>query len=118
LKIKSFRGGQVSDLASIAPGAGYSFGPRHIDFHPTKPWLYASIERQNQSQMYRFRGDGLEPAPAFVLTTLAEPGNLRPEQMVGPIHVHPNGRSRGTVSDPRPAVPAHCASAFFSTEED
>ena len=34
----------------------------------------------------------MEPAPAFVLTTLAEPGNLRHEQAVGPIHLHPNGR--------------------------
>jgi 6-phosphogluconolactonase len=92
LKIKALKNGQLTDLASIAPGAGYGFGPRHIDFHPTKPWLYASVERQNQLQMYRMRGDGLEPTPAFVLTTLTEPGNLRPEQMVGPIHVHPNGR--------------------------
>jgi 6-phosphogluconolactonase (cycloisomerase 2 family) len=92
LKVKALKNGQLTDLASIAPGAGYGFGPRHVDFHLTKPWMYASIERQNQLQMYRLHGDGMEPAPAFVLTTLAEPGNLRPEQMVGPIHVHPNGR--------------------------
>jgi len=92
LKIKALKEGQLTDLASIAPGSGYGFGPRHVDFHPSKPWMYASIERQNQLQMYRLRGDGLEPAPAFVLTTLSEPGNPRPEQAVGPIHVHPNGR--------------------------
>ena len=92
LKVKALRNGQVTDVASIAPGSGYGFGPRHVDFHPTKPWMYVSVERQNQLQMYRLRGDTLEPAPAYVLTTLSEPGNLRPEQMVGPIHVHPNGR--------------------------
>jgi len=92
LKVKALKNGQLTDLASIAPGSGYGFGPRHVDFHPSKPWMYASIERQNQLQMYRLHGDALEPAPAFVLTTLAEPGNSRPEQMVGPIHVHPNGR--------------------------
>jgi 6-phosphogluconolactonase (cycloisomerase 2 family) len=92
LKIKALKNGQLSDLASIAPGSGYGFGPRHVDLHPTKPWLYASIERQNQLQMYRLHGDGMDPAPAFVLTTLAEPGNPHPEQMVGPIHIHPNGR--------------------------
>jgi 6-phosphogluconolactonase (cycloisomerase 2 family) len=54
--------------------------------------MFVSVERQNQLQMYRIRGDDLEPAPAYVLTTLHEPGNLRPEQMVGPIHIHPNGR--------------------------
>jgi 6-phosphogluconolactonase len=92
LKIKALTGGQLADIGSVAPGGGYGFGPRHIDFHPSKPWMYASIERQNQLQMYRLRGDGMEPAPAFVLNTLSEPGNSRPEQMVGPIHVHPNGR--------------------------
>jgi 6-phosphogluconolactonase (cycloisomerase 2 family) len=92
LKLKSFKDGQVADLASIAPGSGYGFGPRHVDIHPAKPWLYASIERQNQLQMFRLHGDGMEPKPAYVLTTLQDPGNLRPEQMVGPIHIHPNGR--------------------------
>jgi 6-phosphogluconolactonase len=92
LKVKSLKNGQLTDLASIAPGSGYGFGPRHLDFHPAKPWMYVSIERQNQLQMYRLHGDALDPAPAFVLTTRTAPGNLRPEQMVGPIHIHPNGR--------------------------
>lgn len=92
LKIKSINNGQLADIASIAPAGGIGFGPRHVDFHPAKPWMYVSIERQNQLQMYRLRGDDLEAGPAFTVTTLNEPGNLRPEQMVGPIHVHPNGR--------------------------
>jgi 6-phosphogluconolactonase len=92
LKIKALKNGQLSDIASIAPGSGYGFGPRHVDLHPTKPWMFVSVERENQLQMFRLRGDGLEPAPAYVLTTLNEPGNLRPEQMVGPIHIHPNGQ--------------------------
>ena len=93
LKIKALmKDGQLSDIASIAPGSGYGFGPRHVDMHPAKPWLYASIERQNQLHMYRLHGDGMDPAPAYVLTTLAEPGNPHPEQMAGPIHIHPNGR--------------------------
>jgi 6-phosphogluconolactonase len=92
LKVKTLKDGQLADVASIAPGSGFGFGPRHVDFHPAKPWMYVSVERQNQVQMFRLSGDGLEPAPAFVVSTLNEPGNLRPEQMVGPIHVHPNGR--------------------------
>jgi 6-phosphogluconolactonase len=92
LKIKSIGNGQLRDIASIAPGAGYGFGPRHVDVHPDKPWLFVSIERQNQLQMFRLRGDGPEPAAAFIVTTLNEPGNLHPEQMVGPIHIHPNGK--------------------------
>jgi 6-phosphogluconolactonase len=94
LKVKALNGGQLSDVASVAPaGNGRGFGPRHVDFHPSKPWLYVSVERQNQLQMYRLRGDSLEPNPAFTLTTLNEPNNLRPEQMAGPIHVSPDGHT-------------------------
>jgi len=94
LKVKGLKNdGQLTDIASVAPGSGYGFGPRHVDFHPGKRWMYVSVERQNQLQMYRLRGDNLEPTPAYTTTTLAEPGNLRPEQMVGPIHIHPNGRT-------------------------
>ena len=92
LKVKAIKDGHLSDIASIAPGGGYGFGPRHVDFHPTKPWLFASLERENALQVYRLHGDSLEPQPAYNATTLADPGNLRPEQMVGPIHVHPSGR--------------------------
>jgi 6-phosphogluconolactonase (cycloisomerase 2 family) len=92
LKVKRLNDGHVSDIGSIAPGGGYGFGPRHVDFHPTKPWLFVALERENQLQVYQFHGDNLESQPAYTATTLAEPGNLRPEQMVGPIHVHPNGR--------------------------
>jgi 6-phosphogluconolactonase (cycloisomerase 2 family) len=92
LKVKALKNGQLSDVASVAPGSGLGFGPRHVDFHPTKPWMYVSVERQNQLQMYRLRGDDLEAAPAYVAATLSEPANQRPVQMVGPIHIHPNGR--------------------------
>jgi DNA-binding beta-propeller fold protein YncE len=92
LKVKSIKDGQLGDIASIAPGGGYGFGPRHVDLHPTNPWMFVSVERQNQLQVYRLRGDNLGSEPAYTVTTLTEPGNLRPEQMVGPIHIHPNGR--------------------------
>jgi 6-phosphogluconolactonase len=93
LKVKALKNGQLTDIASIAPTSGFGFGPRHVDFHPTNPWMYVSVERQNQLHMFRTHDDNLEPEPVFVTTTLIEPGNLRPEQMAGPIHVHPNGRS-------------------------
>jgi 6-phosphogluconolactonase len=92
LKVKTMKDGQLTDVASIAPGNGFGFGPRHVDFHPNGRWMYVSVERQNQLQMYRIDGGDLEKQPAFVVTTLQDPGNLRPEQMVGPIHVHPGGR--------------------------
>ncbi len=93
LKVKRFQGGQVTDVASVTPpSGGLGFGPRHIDFHPTKPWLFVSVERQNQLQVWHLSGDTLDTPPMHVVTTLAEPAHLHPEQMVGPIHIHPNGR--------------------------
>lgn len=93
LKLYGFEDGKLTNLASVAPGGGYGFGPRHLDFHPSQPWVYVSIERQNQLQMFRMPGDRLERAPAFTKSLLAEPHNERPRQLGGPIHVHPNGRT-------------------------
>lgn len=92
LKVFAYRDGQLTPVASVAPGAGYGFGPRHIDFHPSKPWVYASLERQNTLQMYRLQGGSLEPMPAYTKETLADTAGMRPRQRPGTIHVHPNGR--------------------------
>jgi 6-phosphogluconolactonase len=93
LKIYGFKNGALTDLASIAPGTGLGFGPRHLDFHPTQPWVYVSIERQNKLYVYRLASDGtLGRDPAFTKETLADPANVKPAQGAGPIHVHPNGR--------------------------
>ena len=92
IKTYSFNNGTLSNLASIAPGNGLGFGPRHLDFHPTKPWVYVSIERQNKLYVYE-RDDktGLKREPMFIKDTLANP---KPpvRQAAGAIHVHPSGR--------------------------
>jgi len=93
LKVFGFRSGALTDIASIAPGTGLGFGPRHLDFHPTQPWVFVSIERQNKLYVYKLAADGtLGRDPAFTKETLADPGNVKPAQGAGPIHVHPNGR--------------------------
>jgi 6-phosphogluconolactonase len=84
--------GRLSTLATIAPNWGYGFGPRHLDFHPSKPWVYVSLERQNQLYMYRLAGDAIEPVAAYVRETLADPKGINPRQLAGPIHVSPDGR--------------------------
>src|SRR5882724_3318459 len=92
LKVFRYRDGLLSNEASIAPNGGYGFGPRHLDFHPAKPWVYVSLERQNKLDMFQITGDALSAAPVFRKETLAEPGNLRGRQAAGTVHVHPNGR--------------------------
>jgi len=92
LKIYRFSEGVLSDGATVAPNGGYGFGPRHLDFHPTQPWVYVSLERQNRLTLFRRNGDALEAAPAYSKELLEQPGNVRPRQLGGTVHVHPNGR--------------------------
>jgi 6-phosphogluconolactonase (cycloisomerase 2 family) len=53
LKVFGFNKGVLTNPASIAPGNGLGFGPRHLDFHPTQPWVFVSIERQNKLYVYK-----------------------------------------------------------------
>ena len=93
IRVFGFNNGVLSPLQSVAQGNGLGFGPRHLDFHPTKPWVYVSIERQNQILLYDLQPDGrLAATPRFVKTSLIDARNVRPSQGAGTIHVHPNGR--------------------------
>jgi 6-phosphogluconolactonase (cycloisomerase 2 family) len=92
LKVFAHADGALTNRASIAPNGGYGFQARHVDFHPTRPWAYLTLERQNQLAVFDVAGESLSAAPRFVKTTLAEPGNVRPGQTTSSIHVHPTGR--------------------------
>ena len=92
LKIFGYRDGIVTNRQSIAPNAGIGYQPRHIDFHPTQPFMYLNLERQNQLQVYRIAGESVEPEALFTKDTLDNQVASKPAQMTGAIHVHPNGR--------------------------
>jgi 6-phosphogluconolactonase len=92
LKVFAYKNGVLSNEVSIAPNGGKEFGPRHLDFHPTRPWMYVSIETQNKMVMYRMEPGRIEPDIAYRAETLAEPNNIRARQAAGTVHVHPNGR--------------------------
>jgi 6-phosphogluconolactonase len=92
IKTFAFENGVLKNLASIAPGNGLGFGPRHLDFHPAKPWAFVSIERQNKLYVYAVdEAAGLARDPRFVKETLST-ANPSTEQGAGAIHVHPNGK--------------------------
>lgn len=106
IKTYSFDNGVLKNLASIAPGTGLGFGPRHLDFHPTEPWAYVSVERQNKLFMYKLdAATGLAREPSFIRETLADPHSLI-EQGVGAIHVHPNGKFVYLTNRSFPASPS------------
>jgi 6-phosphogluconolactonase len=92
IKIFGFKGGVLTNVAAIQPGDGMRFGPRHLDFHPTQPWVYVSVESQNKLYVYRRdAATGLSREPLFIKDTLSDPAS-KLRQAAGPIHVSPDGR--------------------------
>jgi len=92
LKTFTFEDGKLKNLASIAPGKGFCFGPRHLDFHPSKPWAFVSIERQNKLYVYELKETtGLFHEPIFIKETLADP-KTPASQGAGAIHVDAKGQ--------------------------
>jgi 6-phosphogluconolactonase len=105
LKLFDYKDGLLTNRLSIAPGGGFNFQVRHLDFHPSRRWVYVSLERQDKLQVFEKMKDGtLSRNPIFSKDTLADPGNVRPGQALGTIQMHPNGkfvylanRASGTV---------------------
>ena len=92
IKTFAFDNGKLRNLASIAPGKGFGFGPRHLDFHPVKPWAFVSIERQNKLYVYALNeATGLSREPTVIKETLSDP-KTPAAQGAGAIHVHTNGK--------------------------
>jgi 6-phosphogluconolactonase (cycloisomerase 2 family) len=91
LKVFEYEDGVLGREASIAPNDGFGFGPRHLDFHPTQPWIYVSLERQNALSLFTMDQGEVAEAPVCSLTTLTHPDDARQRQLAGTVHVHPNG---------------------------
>lgn len=89
----TFNDGQLANRTTVAPNGGYGFGPRHLDFHPTLPFVYVSRERENKLNVYRMPGGTLDAQALFEKETLADPKNIKSRQAACAIHVHPNGRT-------------------------
>jgi len=92
LKIFNYKDGVLTKDVSIAPNGGYGFGPRHLDFHPTQPWVYVSLERQNKMSVYKMEEDALSSEALYKKETLANPDKIISRQAAGTVHVHPSGR--------------------------
>jgi 6-phosphogluconolactonase len=93
LRTFDFDAGVLTVRHVVAPEGGYGFGPRHIDFHTSQPWMYVADEKRSRIYMFRMPGDALEAQPAYTCDSLADRANEKPRQLGGTIHVHPNGRT-------------------------
>ena len=91
LKVFDFTDGVLSNVQTVAPNGGLGFGPRHLDSHPSKPWVYVSLERQNALDVFDLANGVVSPAPRFRKNALGTAPVTR--QAVGTVHVHPNGRA-------------------------
>lgn len=92
LKVFDYANGILTNRASVAPNGGFGYQARHLDFHPSKPWVYLTLERQNKLLVYSIQDDKLMSEPLYAKQTLAAPDNVRPGQTTSAIHVHPNGK--------------------------
>jgi 6-phosphogluconolactonase len=92
VKLFAFKDGILTDRQSIMPGGGVHFNPRHMDFHPSGKWDYVTLEDQNKMLVYERMKDGSLGKQLYAKDTLSEPGKVRPGQIAGTVHVHPNGR--------------------------
>jgi 6-phosphogluconolactonase (cycloisomerase 2 family) len=106
LKVFRYDAGALSNEISIAPQNGVGYRARHLDFHPTRPWVFLSLESQNQLQVYRRSDEGIEAKPLFTVSSLADGGKNTQGQTTSTVHVHPNGRfvyvgNRGTPASGR-----------------
>jgi 6-phosphogluconolactonase (cycloisomerase 2 family) len=120
LKIFDFKDGLLSNEVSVAPngghGGGYGFGPRHLDFHPTKPWVYVSLERENRLDMFSLDGGRLSSEAVFRENNLSRTVPPGARQAVGTVHVHPSGRFVYVANRASTAIEADGGKVFAGGE--
>jgi 6-phosphogluconolactonase (cycloisomerase 2 family) len=129
LLVYSFSDGVLTPKQNIPFDAGV--GPRHLDFHPTQPWVYLSAERGNRLIMYTFESGTL--TQKFDVTSVAVPADAVitdnteavNAQRAGAITVDPSGkylwitnRFNEVVPDPGPPADAGADAAGGDASAD
>jgi 6-phosphogluconolactonase len=92
VKVFRYADGKLSNVTSIAPSNGIGFRSRHLDFHPTGPWIFLTLESQNRLEVFERHGDTVSAAPLFSKSTLASGGGVVAGQTASTVHMHPNGQ--------------------------
>ena len=128
--IYSYANGRMAPLARIeadparaAPWLGkkigaHGFAARHVDFHPTRPWMYLCVERQGELHLYDCDDKGIAPRPRAIKSTLEGVTPGPSIQMAASIHVHPNGRFVYITNRARDTEPAGDQQVFMGGVND
>ena len=96
LRVFTYANGVLTPLNTLTFPTG--IGPRHLDFHPTKPWVYLSAERGNRLITYSFASGVLtQMFDASSVALAADMGTLNATEAIngqraGAIKVHPSGK--------------------------
>ena len=92
---------------------------RHLDFHPSRRWVYVSLERQDRLEVYEKQKDGtLGKTPLYTKDTLSDPGNVRkPGQALGTIHMQSDRQVRSDLANLRQRHRLIFRASRSSTEE-
>lgn len=96
---------QARLVQAVAPRGGFGFGPRNCAFHPTEPWMYAVLERQNAPAMFQVREGRIAAQPACTVGMLQHPERIHRPQLAGALELHPNGRFAYAVNRSHAVVP-------------
>jgi 6-phosphogluconolactonase len=92
LKLFRYDDGKLTNATSIAPSNGIGFRSRHLDFHPTRPWAFLTLEAQNTLEVFDMTNGMLNAKPLFSRSTLADGTGVKAGQTASTVHVHPNGQ--------------------------
>ena len=92
LKVFRYADGKLTNGSSIAPSKGIGFRSRHLDFHPTRPWVYLTIEAQNRLELFTITNGTLSAQPVFSKPTQADGTGVKAGQTASTVHVHPSGQ--------------------------
>ncbi|MEZ4220065.1 MAG: lactonase family protein [Polyangiaceae bacterium] len=78
-------------LTANAPGSvATSDGPRHMDFHPSKPFAYVMNEQGTSMTAYAF--DAAKGTLTEIETEESLPASVTAPSTGADVHVHPNGK--------------------------
>jgi 6-phosphogluconolactonase len=86
--------GALRQKASIAPDGGIGFRVRHIDFHPSLPFAYLSLEANSELVVFHRTADGLSNELSWRMSSLADLKSAKiTGQRTSAIRVDPLGRA-------------------------